>query len=953
MSLTTLLSDPNTNLNVVVELTGKLRSIAGTAVTFKYSFIGIDNSQTAPPYIVSIGSINQQLTGDILFSGLADQSLGSIELYDKSHLGEFNILKDYTFAGGDCVILVGKDTDDYSDYEIYKVCKIDGEPIKDGFTASFRLQSALNTTLSESLQLSNYVGIPHCIKSLTNAGLATAPKIAAYDLLRFTIMVRFRFPVPPSTFNTGIFRKTISGTANWNIRAIASTGVINFINTTGGGTVNVNINSSVNYCDDRWHVAVIAQDDKNVAYLMVDNLVIAEVVPVGSPDLSNNQLEFTASANSQVYYFNDFRIYNRYMDYEEASAIASVRSDGDDINCVGLWRFDDNTGATINDYSSNNNDATMGGVENTAWKWEPSYLGEPQQAGNTIPMVGGIPFNAKADLIDIPRNAYRVSDIDAVTGTQSQNLRSRGTALTITTDYTDESSSGNGSVYKMVSAEDEPVTFDITGGTGSVNYIAQVVNSIITGRSRITSGQIDTARITALDMLFPWDIGYYRNSEGTIADILKDILGSSGLCYYQNHLGQLVIDMLFPPLGPSPYNEPTLDFRGNKNTNYVQFTSVGQYTSGCSVACWVKLLTTDTSAIWTINGAANMPPSVFLITDTGNVADGIQLAYTATGILHFGIVGIGSVEAIGVLEPGVWYFVAGTFSDSANEMKLYAGKQGSSLRLVATTTGVTPPANLSGSTVRIGGSTNGLNDSYPWCAISYAQIWSTVLDITQLGFRMTTPPVGTENSLIFLAKLNEGTGTTVTDSVASLTATIQGTPQWAPVMTVNLDDTPSVTLQDLHAAAPAYKVISRYNRNWHPMSNADIDTGVSKNNRILYTKQYQEVRSVLKSIFDKYKEARDVQLNTVLKEREDAQRLSRYVMLRLSEDRLMGSLVFPGLLSDGGGSLGISRRSLLLKLMDEIKVVSTAHGLSTGKQFRVVGTGHELQNQASNIHLWG
>lgn len=931
MSLETLFSDAEATLDVAVELSSINRAM-GTATTWKASRLGVYSSEALPPDLVGLGPFNFALQDDLTFGGLASQTFGTVVLDDKSHRGRYDTLGDYTFAGRAAVIKVGRRTDAYSAWETYRTCLIDGEPAVSGFTASFQLQTALGRLLHEPLEVDRYVGVPTCLRHMTTTGIATAARIAAYDLYYFTVILRFRkVAAGAPSGNVILCRKRVSDTnANWNIRLLATSGAVNFNGSSGGVANNVNLNNSTNYADGEWHTVVCSHQGQWQAYIMVDDTVTAEDTSVGLPDLAVADLQFGVLNNSA----DDTEIcmvalFNRFMPADEARALSSTRLDGSEVGCVGLWLCDDNAGSSANDYSSSANDAAIAGVLNTDHSWQPTDLGDPELAGTPMPMPLGAPFNASAQLIDQARERYRISDQAVSVGTVA--LRSRGTALTLTTDYTNE---GDGA-YKMVAAEDEPVTFDVTS-SGSSHRTGTLIADTVAARSRVTASSIDELQADAMAALLPFVLGFHTDSEISAASLLAEMWATLGGAYYEDAASDLFLDFLLPPVALGPYSEPCLDIRG-KAGNDVNFGAIAGTAGSHTVAAWFK---SHGSSRFAIVGAG---VNYQLVVGSGSGA----VTVTGDEVCFYHQIGISVPDLVGppgLIQPGVWYFVAGVLDNTAKTRSLYLGPRGGTLNLIGSDSGWTgSPTNL-GDALFVGlEEGNTLNT---WASISHVQVWHTTKNLAALQALMTTPPIGNEANLAMYAPITEGSGSTVSEKVASGVGTIEGTCAWAPRLSVSLDQTPSARLTEVKRASPVWKSVVRYARNWTVMSSADIDSGVSQANRIKYMREWRDVTLRSETVRTSYLHARELPLSTCLAQRVDAQRLAALMMYRHSTDRMMGILHLPG-------RLAVSRRALALNFGDEVFVTSSRHGLSSGRSFRVVGMKPNLFEQSVQLALWG
>lgn len=958
-ALDTILGDVDSILEVTVEIDSALRS-DGTLRTWYFTSHVRETgptetpaNETFKPFLKPggvLGPLSQSLTEDILFSGLAQNNPGTLTLIQPNlDSDELSVMHDYVFAGYEMRVKIGRTTDLYAAFERFRTTTIKVDPdiklTSEGLQASFQLSGALTRALEETLILKKYLGIPHCLRLSTVTGLVTVTRVAAHDVSRFTIGGKIRISAIPTSEDRRVWTKVASFPTNshWRIVITANTGVLN-LTASSNGAADIVFNSPGNVCDGNWHTILYSRDDANTAWVALDDQEEVVYTPTGIVNTSAADLLFgRAFVGNNQEDFCDARYLDRYMTPEEARSYFAVRSNGDDLNVIGLWRFDDNSGGTVNDYSATGADGVISGVLNTDYSWQPNDLGEPELAGKLYPLAVGNVLNAKADLIDAARERYR-GNVDAIgwhTSGSNTNLivRSQGTVLTGGgVDYTAPSSGGDG-VFSMTTAEAEPVTYDLlNNGTAEENvYPSNVVVSLLTERTRFTSSDISNVNPTTL--LCPWPSGYWTNQDTTAQKALSEILGESGMCYFEEPLGSLWIDMLLPPTGYGPYGEPCLDFLGrgldfSGRGGGVEFGDIGDISGSFSIACWVKVHVADQTAF---NFGASAPNigTYYLAAKSntaGNYATYFQAIGSDAGKLGFTIGAATLKTPAGLIAPHTWHFVGFVMDDTANTMKIYSAPKGSSLSEVASGSIAFSPVPNS-SPLRIGG------NGYPYMSVQHVQVWSAVKSLSQLQALMATPPVGNETNLSVYVPLNEGIGNpieVVSQTSGEITGTLatQGSPQWAPKFLVNLDDTPSIKLTDFHHTHPAWNVVVGYAKNRFPMNNSDIDSGVSQNNRLALTRKGLDVRFESTKIRDRFKGAKKINLDSPITDQESATRLLRSVVNRFGTDGYVGVLTFPP--GRDVPALGISRLACGLQIGDEIGLTASIPSqLQTPRSFRV------------------
>lgn len=962
LALDTILSDIEAQLEVTVEIDSAKRS-DGTLRTWYFS---TRPRATGPgetpanteffPYLVLggiLGPLSQSLTEDSLFSGLAANNPGTVTIVQYiPDIDQLSVLNDYVFAGYALRIKIGRVTDIYELFETLRTTTVNIDPAiqlgTNGLQATFQLSGALTRMLEEPLKVKRYLGIPHCFRFLTAVSAGTATKVAIHDAPRFTVGVKFRISAAPSIarrlWSKGI---TNPSSCHWWFQ-VETSGKVRFSSSSNTAT-DINYTSIANLCDTNWHTIIFSRDNDRTAYILIDSVRESSFTPAGPTDLSNTNLIFAGPGSGCTTDIVDFRLLDRYMTPDEAISYFSVRGNGDDLNIIGMWRFDDNSGAVANDYSSVGADATFTGVVNTDYKWFQSDLGEPEMAGRPYPLIIGNVLNVEADLIDTNRERYRANTdaVDFFTSGSNSILvvRSQGTVLTGGgVSYVTDSSGGDG-VFNTVSTEDEPITFDhLNNGTAEeTTYLSSISQALLNYRIKAA---IDVLNYEPLMLLCPWPGGYSTKDDTTAAQALQSILGQSGMHYREDVSGALWIDALIPPTGYGPYGEPCLDLWGRQNAG-IDFGNVGGIGGSCTLCCWVKIAVNDQTA-YNFGSSEPNVGSAYLIAKpntAGNYALYFQSIGANAGKLAFRIAGTTLYSPVGIVTPFVWHFVAAVFDDGGNTMKIYSAPQGSSLIEVASGSNSSSPTTNSNS-LKIGGT------GYPWISIQHVEVWREAKNLAAIQALMTTPPVGNESNLMAYAPINEGRDDPV-EIVNSVTGTVsvsipeEGLPRWCPKMTVNLDETPSVKLTDFHHPHPAGDIIVKYAKNQFPMSEGDIDTGVvSQNDRINLTRQWNDVRLENVDIKSRFKSAKRIVMESAILDSVSAMRLLRLLAGRFGTDNYIGSLTFPP-------GLNISRLAVGLDIGEEIAVVSPIPSqLVNGMVFKVVSVSPNPLQLSTNIVIW-
>lgn len=959
-ALDAILADFGSTLEITAEIDSAKRSDGTLRTWYTSTHIRSDAPGANPDFLPFIplggvlGPLSQSLTEDVLFSGLAKNDPGTLTLIQSNiDPDELSSMNDYVFAGYPVRIKVGRQSGAYSTFEVYRTVTVDIDPsvnlTQDGIVAEFQLASALGRMLEEDLIVGKYVGIPNCVTFLTQTGRA-ATAVAGPNLLSYSLSAKIRVAAAQASTQT-IFQKSVTGlNRNWNIHLGSISGGYAGkarFNASFGGINTVIATSSLSLADGKWHAIGCALLDKTTAYLMVDRVVVGTFTPTVSVDLQTVAMEVGFANFTPIGSVCDVRVFDRYIPPDEFGSIIATRSTGE-LGCVHMWRFDDNAGATADDTGTGGLDMTIAGAINTDWKWDNSDLGEPELAGKNYPLVLGNVLNAKAQLISATGKKYR-GNTDAIgwhTSTSNTTLvvRSQGTTLTGGgVDYTAPSDGGDG-VFTTTAAEGQPVTYDLlnNGTAEELTYPSLLVQSLLTSRTRLT----DISNANPMSLLCPWPSGYWTDEDATAQDALAEILGQAGMCYYEEPLGSLYLDFLLPPTGFGPYGEPCIDMLGKLNGG-VFWGDVGDVSGSYTIAGWVKSNIADQTA-YNFGGSEPNVGTAYIISKgglLGQPAVYFQSIGTNVGKLVFYSHGTTLRTSTGAITPHVWHFFGCVFDDTANTIKIYLAPIGRTLVEVASGSNtLSPSTNTSGLTV--GG------NGYPWISTQHVHIWGVTKTLADLQTLMATPPVSGAANLLAYVPMDEGGGDPVevvsqTSGVISGSLAAQGFPQWAPKLIIDLDSTPSVTLSDFHHIHPAWKINVDYAKNRYPMTEADIDTGVSPSTRQFLTAKGKSAPFESTTIRGRFKHAQKITLDSAITEQKSAQRLLRTVQSRFGTDVYVGTLNFPP-------DLNISRLACGLQIGDEIGLTgSIPEQIQTPRSFRVVAVAPNLLNLSTTIAIMG
>ena len=131
-------------------------------------------------------------------------------------------------------------------------------------------------------------------------------------------------------------------------------------------------------------------------------------------------------------------------------------------------------------------------------------------------------------LIPVNTSALRYQFHAAGTISSVDNVYDAGVLLTLTTDYTVDAANG---IIDLVATPAGQVTADVKGdatGSGFVDSVGNIVQRIIENQTDLTTADIDTASITALNSTNSSAVGIYVPDEISVRAIVDQLLNSIG-----------------------------------------------------------------------------------------------------------------------------------------------------------------------------------------------------------------------------------------------------------------------------------------------------------------------------------------------------------------------------------------------------------------------------------------
>ncbi|MBP7740754.1 LamG domain-containing protein, partial [Candidatus Woesebacteria bacterium] len=125
-----------------------------------------------------------------------------------------------------------------------------------------------------------------------------------------------------------------------------------------------------------WYHVSATVTSSNTAYIYVNGVLdnYGGDTTIAADNINANQdtalnIGLAKVATGDLYFdgkIDDFRIYNTARSEAQIQSDMSAELVGDESNLGGYWNFNDGTGQTVNDISSNNNDGTLGATSGSS-----------------------------------------------------------------------------------------------------------------------------------------------------------------------------------------------------------------------------------------------------------------------------------------------------------------------------------------------------------------------------------------------------------------------------------------------------------------------------------------------------------------------------------------------------------------------------------------------------------
>ncbi len=147
----------------------------------------------------------------------------------------------------------------------------------------------------------------------------------------------------------------------------------NHIGVTMEGITNGNIDTGVDFDIDSWQHIAFTYDGSTLVVYKNGKAISTTTGLSGPVGFCDNDLLFgewyvpDETASSPWFgYIDEVRIWRTARTQEQIKSTMNKKLTGNEDNLIGYWRFDENTGTTINDLTSYNNDGTIFGTQGKA-----------------------------------------------------------------------------------------------------------------------------------------------------------------------------------------------------------------------------------------------------------------------------------------------------------------------------------------------------------------------------------------------------------------------------------------------------------------------------------------------------------------------------------------------------------------------------------------------------------
>jgi len=206
----------------------------------------------------------------------------------------------------------------------------------------------------------------------------------------------------PNIYHEGIFGFRNYPSSDGNYYATMNwTGWTNVptIEIYGGVSANIPLTPS----DDTWyHLALVYDNTNSVFSTYLDGLQMASNTATNDPIVPNIDLLIGNNIENGNHFFkgyiDDISLWSTALSQEDIQSYRASELTGNETGLVGYWNFNEGSGTTLTDQTSNDNNGTITGAT-----WNDD--GAPVTAGTTPTNTYSLSFDGTDDFVGVPSNS--------------------------------------------------------------------------------------------------------------------------------------------------------------------------------------------------------------------------------------------------------------------------------------------------------------------------------------------------------------------------------------------------------------------------------------------------------------------------------------------------------------------------------------------------------------------
>lgn len=242
-----------------------------------------------------------------------------------------------------------------------------------------------------------------------SAGVGTIPHNAAYNIFTAAHTIEFWFRPTPSSnpFNDIIVKGSAVNISWWG-----GSDVYVSYGGMGASASNVSLNvGSWNHVLTRF-----TPGGPNTLEIFVNGTAAGTITSGGAP--SNNSNDFIINADTIIFDIDELAVWSKALNNSEIAdrynGGAGEGLIGNEVNLVGLWRFEESSGSTFADSTATANDGSITGTESTHFEWIDGHVGAPNigSLGVVLPFFSNTTRNELYFTAQLPHGWREGSNIE-------------------------------------------------------------------------------------------------------------------------------------------------------------------------------------------------------------------------------------------------------------------------------------------------------------------------------------------------------------------------------------------------------------------------------------------------------------------------------------------------------------------------------------------------------------